>query len=451
MPVRRPLPYVLVIASAVAISVIVAMVTHPAWQDFVETSGANISTTDRILDYAAGIGWGIVLTLFIFLWPVPWRHKAMLVPAWLVRCLMTLAVMLPYEAHYSILDCWVYFPQAHMALAEVPGRLMNGGADLVLGLGALHLKIGPDSYHAMKLSFAMFGFVAVYLFYRAAEILLGRHTPVVFWALTLYPSVLFWSSILGKDPVILAAIALHVWGLVNVVVRGRNGYLVAVLAGIAATSAVRIWMGPILILPCLFILGARIKHIGWRIAAVLLVGFALVALGPATMDRLKLNQTSDLVEATRTVSRGLAGANSALGDDRRMDTLWDVVTSAPQGLFDTYFRPLPGDVPNLFGWLAGFENLGLLALCIWALFRIRLDYFRNHLFLWGAVLLLTWGIAYSFVAYKDLGTAVRFKLQIMPVLLGMIGYTLRQPSRHWVIRRSSADIRGLATPQKTFS
>src|SRR5579863_8507749 len=103
---RRPLPYVLVIASAIAIFLIVAMVTHPAWQDFVETNGANIPTTNRILDYAAGIGWALLLTLFILVWPVPWRHKVMLIPAWLLRCLVALVVMLPYEARYSILDCW---------------------------------------------------------------------------------------------------------------------------------------------------------------------------------------------------------------------------------------------------------------------------------------------------------------------------------------------------------
>ena len=56
-------------------------------------------------------------------------------------------------------------------------------------------------------------------------------------------------------------------------------------------------------------------------------------------------------------------------------------------------------------------------------------YFRHHLFLWGLnLLLLTWGLAYSVLSYKDLGSAVRYKLQIMPVLLGMIGFLLRRPA-----------------------
>jgi hypothetical protein len=292
----------------------------------------------------------------------------------------------------------------------------------------------------------LIGLVGVYLFYRSAEILIGAYSPLTFWALTLYPSVLFWSSILGKDPTILAAIALHVWGLVNVAVRRKNWYLVAVIAGIVGASAIRIWMGPILILPCLFVLGTRIKQMAWRMAAVVLIGLTLAAVGPATVERLELDKASDLFEATRTINDSWGRANSSLSGQVEINSTWDLLFFTPEGFFITYFRPLPGDVPHLFGWLAGFENLGLLLLSICALFRVRLVHFRNPIFLWSVALLLTWGLAYTPIAYRDLGTAVRFKLQIIPVLLGLIGYTLRQPSRHWALRRSIEGFRGLATP-----
>jgi hypothetical protein len=298
------------------------------------------------------------------------------------------------------------------------------------------LKIGPDSYHAMKLSFAMIGLVAVYLFYQAGELLVGRYSGFAFWALMLYPSVLFWSSILGKDPLILAAISLNVWGVVNVAVRGKNRYLIAVLAGVGAASAVRVWMGPILIFPGLFVLGARIRHVGWRITAILLIACALSILAPATIDRLQLDKASDLLEATRTINEGWR-ANSSLHVDAELTSVWDLLLSTPERMFIAFFRPLPGDVPNLFGMLAGFENLVLLLLSAWALLRLRLRYFRNHMFLWATVLLITWGLAYSVIAYKDLGTAVRFKLQVLPILLAVIGYLILQPARR-LVRESAA-------------
>jgi hypothetical protein len=420
----------MILAVSVAGSMVIAfVVSRPELQRFIENSGVNIPTNDVLIDYGKALGWASVLMLSILAWPVRWEHKKMLLAAWLVRCFICLVVALPYEERYYGLDCWTYFQRSHAGFGELMPSLARGGTDVIVGLGALHLEIGPDSYHAMKLSFAMFGFVAIYLFYRSAELLLGRVSPLVFWGLTLYPSVLFWSSIFGKDPVVLAAIALHVWGLVNVITRHKNGYLFAVLAGIGAASAVRIWMGPILLIPCLLILGMRIQHLAWRVAAVALTGLALATLGPATVDRLELAKASDLLEATRNVNRGWERANSSIAAESGPESLWELALFTPESMFIAYFRPLPGDVPNLFGWLAGIENCGLLAGSIWALFRFRFAYLRQDLFLWGTALLLSWGLAYSVVAYKDLGTAVRFKLQILPILLGIVGFLMRSSLR----------------------
>ncbi|SRR5579884_1854911 len=402
----------------------VLSISNPALYRFIEDSGVNIPTADVLTDFTWGIVWACLLLASIALWPVPWRHKKILGLAWVVKCVVALGLMLPYEQRYYGLDCWHYFQRAHLGLAGIGADLWRGGAEVVCGVGALHLAIGPDSYHAMKLSFAFLGLAGLYLFYRAAEQLLGRPSLMVFWAITLYPSILFWSSILGKDPVILLAIGVHVWGLVNLMQRGKHGYLVAVLGGIAGASAVRIWMGPILILPCLLLLGTRIKHLAWRIVAIAIICAALAVLGPATLSRFGLDQTADLVEASRTLATGWDRANSSLAHDVEINSLWDLILFTPQGLFSAYFRPLPGDVANLFGWLAGFENLGLLALSIWAALHFRFSLLKNSFFSWGLGLLITWGLAYSVIAYRDLGSAVRFRLQILPILLGMIGHLL---------------------------
>jgi len=403
-------------------------ISQPNVQSFIENSGANIPTTDVVRDYAYGICWGFALLFFILLWPIRWKHKQMLAAGWLVKCVVALVLMLPYEQQYWGLDCWTYFQRAHSGVGGMIAGLANNGSNIVTGLGTLHLEIGPDSYHAMKLSFAMIGFIAIYLFYRAAEILLGRYSPFTFWLLLLYPSALFWSSIMGKDPLILAAIGLNVWGVVNLSVKRRKIYVLAVLAGIGAASVVRIWMGPILLVPCLLLATARIKHTGWKIAALFSIALALVLLIPLTLNRLQFDRAADLIEATRTVTAGWDRANSSMRLDTELHSTWDLLLFTPQTMFIAYFRPLPGDIPNLFGWLAGLENLGLLLLSVWAVFRIRLRHFRAHLFVWSLALLVTWGTAYSVIAYRDLGAAVRYKLQIIPILLGVIGYLCRQPS-----------------------
>lgn len=410
-----------------AVTVMLSLaITNSAVQAFIETSGVNIPTNDVLTDYVWGVGWAVVLLLSIFVWPVSWAHKKMLAAAWLVKCFTALVLMLPYEERYYGLDCWYYFRSAHADMEQILGSLLRGGSDVIVAIAALQLKIGPDSYHAVKLTFAMIGLLGIFLFYRAAEHLLGKYTPVAFWILLLYPSILFWSSIFGKDPPVLAAIGLHVWGLANLAAHRKPRYLLAAVGGILAVSTIRIWMGPILILPCLLLIVSRMKSMGWRLVSVATIVLALTTLGSATMDRLALNNASDLVEATRAVTDGWDNANSSLQRNVELNSSMDLLLFAPQGLFDTFFRPLPGDVDNLFGWMAGFENSGLLLLSAWAALRFRPSYLRNPVVFWSMTLLLTWGLAYSIITHKDLGTAVRFKLQILPILLGTIGYLLRQ-------------------------
>ena len=418
------LPRSRVFLAVVATLALTMGITSAAAQTFVETSGVNIPTNDVFTDYVWGVAWAVILFLSIFAWPVSWAHKKMLAAAWLVKCFTALVLMLPYEERYYGLDCWYYFRSAHADAEQILESLLRGGADVIVAIAALQLKVGPDSYHAMKLTFAMIGLVGVFLFYRAAEQLLGKYAPVAFWILLLYPSILFWSSIFGKDPPVLAAIGLHVWGLANLAAHRKPKYLLAVVGGILAVSTIRIWMGPILILPCLLLIVSRIKSMGWRLVSLATIALALTTLGSATMDRLSLNNASDLVEATRAVTDGWDNANSSLQRNVELNSSLDLLLFAPQGLFDTFFRPLPGDVDNVFGWMAGFENTGLLLLSMWAAFRFRPVYLRNPVFFWSIALLLTWGLAYSIITHKDLGTAVRFKLQILPILLGTVGYLL---------------------------
>ncbi len=434
----------LLIWTAVAIAGIAlgCVLSQSGVQHFIESSGVNIPTDDIVRDYAWGVAWACILLILILACPIRWAHKKLLAAGWLVKCFVALVLMLPYEEHYWIADCWTYFQRAHFGVAELTPQIVNGSSDLIIWIGALHLAIGPDSYHAMKLSFALPGLVGVYLCYRAAELLLGCPSPWAFWALLLYPSILFWSTILGKDPLMLAAIGLNAWGVVNFVVRRKSASLIAVLAGAVAASAIRIWMGPILILPCLLILGLRIQSTAKRIVAVLLVGLTLAVLAPAAAERLRLDRSADLLEATQTLMSGWDRANSTLRPDVELTSTWDLMLFTPQSVFTAFFRPLPGDVINAFGWFAGFENLGLLLLSIWALFRVKLRNFEKPLFLWAVTLLLTWGLAYSVVAYKDLGAGVRYKLQILPILLGVIAYSIRQSHARRVVHRAPGPNRG---------
>ncbi len=83
---------------------------------------------------------------------------------------------------------------------------------------------------------------------------------------------------------------------------------------------------------------------------------------------------------------------------------------------------------NPFGLLAGLENFFLLVLLGMAVVRARLSAFRDPLVLWAALLLVTWAGLYGFISYYNMGAAVRFKLQVLPVLLMLLLYLSRRPA-----------------------
>ena len=94
-----------------------------------------------------------------------------------------------------------------------------------------------------------------------------------------------------------------------------------------------------------------------------------------------------------------------------------MIAFMPLGAFTALFRPLPFEVPNLFGLLAGLENVYLLVLFAVGLKRHGLSWSRQPILLWAATVLLVWGAAYGFASYQNLGTAFRYRAQVAPILL----------------------------------
>src|SRR2546425_3318194 len=125
--------------------------------------------------------------------------------------------------------------------------------------------------HALKMSCAMLGLLAVYVFYRAAQLYLGRPDRRVLYVLAFVPSILFWSSILGKDPLVLLGVALYTYGFVGWYRLRRLRYVVVLLLGVMLAAAMRAWLAPILLAP-LWVVAVRLAPGPIRRAAWLAAG-----------------------------------------------------------------------------------------------------------------------------------------------------------------------------------
>jgi hypothetical protein len=407
--------------------------------DFVPNPGLYMPPDDMGTDYRVGFLWAATLWLSLLVWPMRPTDKRALLYVWLIKVMVVLGAMLLVESHYKDSDSYIYFAVPRRDGFQWPGFAFGDGTTNILSLSWLHHQIIPNSYHAMKVSFAMVGLIAVYVLYRAAMRFLGREDIRVLYLLALFPGILFWSSIVGKDPVMLLGIGLYVYGVVGLGthrspdLRRRLVYAILVAAGLVLASLIRVWLGPILLAPLAVFVLCGVRNIFARALVVVIVAGAFDRAMALSNDAFNVETSEDLVERADHISHTTAQGSWDQGGSSqavtRFQDLWSMTKFVPVGAFTALFRPLPGEVLNPFGLLAGLENLVLLALLLRAIKRATWRDMKQPLVLWATTLILVWSVVYGFASTQNLGTAVRWKLQVLPLLVGLLCYLGRRRSR----------------------
>ncbi len=387
--------------------------------------GRNIPQPEIERDYLVAVAWGALLLVSIFLWPVPGRDRKPLVLVWIAKLGVTLGVMLFYEYNYG-LDAYFYYAEPNQPDFRFTGFELGNGTHNMLQLSWLQQQVIPDSYHALKVSCAMLGLLAIYLFYRALVSWLGREDLRIFYGLALFPSILFWGSILGKDPITLLGICLYGFGVVRWHLTGKARYIVPLALGVLLVMGIRTWMGVIMLTPLSVFALARARSFGMKVGFLALVAASGLYAFSAFQTQFQMETEEDLYLTTHTLSRSWAHGGSSNELNVDFTDIGSMIAFVPVGAFTALFRPLPGEVLNPFGIFAGLENLALLYLTFLAIRRTSLSELRTPLLLWAVSFVVVWAAVYGFVSYQNLGSAVRFRLQVMPFMLVLLAWFTRR-------------------------
>ena len=163
---------------------------------------------------------------------------------WLIRVGVTLGVMLAYEAVYP-LDAHYYYIAGKALSSPIATMAFGDGTTNVVALVGVISEL-TSSYHAIKVILSYAGLISVYIIYRSCVICLGKDNIIILYLLGLLPSLLFWTSIMGKDPIVLLGIGIYCYGVAGLIVRQKISMLFYVAIGLAIASFIRIWLGAIL-------------------------------------------------------------------------------------------------------------------------------------------------------------------------------------------------------------
>jgi hypothetical protein len=409
------------------------LATTGTFSTYVRDCGVNVPAAgDMFGDYLQGCAWALALGLTVPFWPGLGQYRTKLVLLWAAKCFFSLIVALPYEQGYPGLDAYYYFSTSENfdVLRSFTGHQL--GYEVIYALGKIHRLIGPGSYHAMKISFSFAGLAGLYIWQLAADLITPADKPVdlLTWFICL-PSVLMWSSILGKDPVLLFACGLAVYGAVRFWRDGTATPFFVFVLGIAFTALIRPWLAIIILAPAAYLILKGKHSILVRSATLLLALGAAAFCAFMVIDTLALQQAGDLQKFS-----DMFGNKASSGLDVQLDygDTSSVVAFMPYGMLVALFAPFPWQVRNAFSAVASVEATLLLILFIWVFVKSRRQIFSDKLSQFALGMIVLWAMFYSLLAFRDLGSAVRFRLQVLPVMVILLASHLGKHSAAHVYR-----------------
>ncbi len=378
----------------------------------------SVSTSSVIPQYLTGVVWALVLSVVIFLLPL--EERATLMWLWAFRCSLTLGVMIFYEKSYA-LDAFMYYKDAMSDTIHFSWMEFHGTSNTTALLWLLN-NVLPffSSYHALKVFFSFIGFWGVYFFYLSYKHYFGGNIRLL-WVLGIFPSLAFWSSIIGKDPVSLLGLGIFSYGCVKSLKEVTPRSIWYIIIGSVIMSYIRFWLPLIFIIPLLVsvIITMKSQFDAYRMVGIIAIGFVAYTLFGFFLENLQLRSITDTYDRLNMVSRAWSTGGSSLVVP--IFHSWaDVIKFIPNGMFTSLFRPLPGEVKNFFGAFAGIESLLLLMLTIRTFVVWQGHELKTKMFIYLTATICVWSAIYGFISYQNLGTAVRFKIQILPFLILLI-------------------------------
>ncbi len=384
-------------------------------------AGSSYIYADAQTDYLWGVFIGSLLTGTIFFWPIKPDEKIIVALIWQAKLVVCLVLMLFYEAYFIDLDAFGYFNTAVSESGQFSGLAFGDGSNNIAEICKAIFTVLPESYHVLKLFFAYVGLIGIFFFYRAICIAAGTANPNWLLGLGLFPSILFWSSILGKDPISLFGIACTSFGIANILAKKNTLGLLAIIFGLVVVSYIRIWLALVLLVPILYVIIFTMRSKLARLG----LGFAAFAAAATLLtnfnERFEIESGRDALERLDTLSRSWSDVGgSGQFVTANLSNPVEFLAFAPIAGFAALFRPLPFEISSLFGTLSGIENTILLFLFLRACIRFRWRHWRNPAIAFSFLFVLVWVLLYGPISYQNLGTAMRFKLQVLPIFLALI-------------------------------
>jgi hypothetical protein len=296
--------------------------------------------------------------------------------------------------------------------------------------GVASLLIG-DALPTLFITFAFISLWAGYFFYRAFTIAFPDGDRWLFGLLVvLLPSILFWSSIVGKDSLIQFFIGVTCFGFAKLNEKLSPKSVLLCVVGLTGVVLVRAHVAAMLAVGMTFpyIVGRpRAGHTN-KLARIILIpvllGGTFLVIGQAAgFLGLKGNDLASTAQEANDVTKNSQVGGSAANQGTSLPVR---IAEAPFLMF----RPFPWEMSSALAIAASVESAGLLFLCwtrrrqIWLTLRDWQDPYVGFILMYSIV----FSVAFS-GAISNFGILVRQRIMMVPLVLMLVFARQKLPVR----------------------
>jgi hypothetical protein len=287
----------------------------------------------------------------------------------------------------------------------------------IIRLNAVFYPLTGGSLIAHSILFAFIGFLGLCFLYVGIRRFSGGGLLTAI-AVFLIPGMFFWSSGMLKEAILTLNLGLLFYAVSKLYDRFTLKRFLLLLLAVCLFVLTKIYVLFCLVPAIVFLV--FVKRVGnkWLFFGIvhLLIIISIIGVG-------KLNQDVNLLHVLDRKQHdfiSMVEQSDDVGSDVQLNdvdaNVFSVFALIPDALFNSFFRPLPSEWKSPVKLFAGLENLMLLTLLIYSLFKAKKlssDEWNFLLFTMSFVL-----IYYSIIGISTpvVGALVRYKIPALPFL-----------------------------------
>ncbi len=299
----------------------------------------------------------------------------------------------------------------------------------VIRFNALALIFSHGSLYIHTLFMAFLSFIGETAIFKVFFRFFKKKKYELLVAVFLIPSVIFWTSGVLKEGILMFALGIFVFGIIKL---SENSFkpktITSLIFGLFLLAVTKFYI-LVALIPGIFtfLWIKKFPRFGFvKFLATHLMFLIIIGINPipkfnfVEITAQKQHDFINMVEA-------MGNVNSYYQIPRLEPSVWSMLKNSPIALFNSIFRPLPSDLHSVIMLLPFLENIFLLVLLILLIFYHQKlsEEFSPYLFFiisFSAILLILVGLTTPVI-----GALVRYKVPVLPFLFILIFYFLDSP------------------------